>query len=57
MEDKQYLEIEPLPLPFGLDDKIFGCGCEEECDCPLTSYNDFLNNIKNISGINPELLG
>ena len=54
----EILEIIPLPPPYKLDDKVFKyCMCEEECDCPLESYNDFLQRIKDISGISPDLLG
>lgn len=55
-------EIEPLitlPLPFNADDKIFYCVDEdtEEIIGKPYSYNDFLQKIHSISGINEELLG
>lgn len=54
-------KINPIPLPFDINDKIFR-NCDEECEdnCnvhPLTSMQDFYDELKNISGVNQELLG
>lgn len=50
----EILKITAPPFYFKMDDKIFGdiCDCTEECDCINTyhSINDFLEEIKNISG-------
>ena len=53
------LRIDPIPFPFDLDDKRFHRVDEEtgeEIGEPY-SYNDWLNEIRNISGVNEDLLG
>lgn len=49
----------PLPLPFDPNAKIFNCVNEETGEVlgKPYSYNDFIDKIINISGINEELLG
>jgi len=51
-------KIIPPPLPYALDDKIFNYTDEEEniISDPY-SYNDWIQKIKDISGVNEELLG
>lgn len=56
-------DIEPInslesQLPFGLDDKIFYFHDEDgnHIGEPY-SYNDYLQKLKDISGVNPELCG
>ena len=54
----QILSLQAFPLHFDPDDKIYkGCYCQEFCDCPRKSYNDWISMIDQMSGINPELLG
>jgi len=55
--NQEVIKIDSIRLPFGLDEKIFGCACDDDCDCSLMSYNDFVKCIESFSGINPELLG
>ena len=55
-------EILPLPifpLPFDPNEKIFNYIDEETGEIlgPPYSYNDFIDKINNISGINEELIG
>ena len=52
-------EIIPPALPFSLDKKIFQCTDPEtgEIIGEKYSYNDWLQEIKNISGVNEDLLG
>ncbi len=52
------LTITPLPFPFDEDEKIFRFTDEEgnEIGEPY-SYNDWIQKIKDISGISQELLG
>lgn len=50
--------ITPLPLPFSMDEKIFVPTDEEGNRIGENySYNDWLKEIDNISGINEELMG
>lgn len=49
--------ITPPDLPFGLDDKIFYNNNHGNPVGKPYSYNDFLQELENISGVNPELLG
>ncbi len=54
----EILPIEPIPLPFELDAKIFQASDENgEPIGELYSYNDFIKKIVDISGVNPEFLG
>lgn len=60
MMNQEIEKINPIPLPFDLNDKIFRkCVCEDypDCGCGLESYNDGIKNLLNISGVNEELLG
>lgn len=54
-------EIQPIipsPFPFDVNDKIFSCTDDEgNIIGEPYSYNDFIQEIKDISGINEELLG
>lgn len=55
---EEILPIIPPSLPFGLDDKIFhhiNEDSDEEYREPY-SLNDFSQSIKDIAGVNPELL-
>lgn len=57
-KEDEILEVIPPKLPFGLDDKIFKrCLCEDDCGCPLASYNDMINFCYRASGVSEELLG
>lgn len=57
MKDKYY-RITPLPLPFSQDAKIFNCIDDEgNVIGEPYSYNDWIQKIEDISGINEELLG
>jgi hypothetical protein len=59
MSDECDIElIIPLSLPFDIDDKIFNCVDEETGQVIGEPYslNDWIDNIKNISGINEGLL-
>jgi hypothetical protein len=55
--DNEIQKIIPPPLPFSLDEKIFVVTDEEtgEAIGEPYSYNDFIQTIKDISGINPDL--
>ena len=54
--ENQILGITPPEFPLFYDGKIFkSCICEDECDCPLESYNDKLENLISLSGVNEEL--
>ena len=58
MSEEIELIIPPM-LPFGENDKIF-YNTDEETGDPIGepySYNDSVINLRNISGINEELLG
>ena len=56
--DNQILGVKSPEFPFVYDGKIFkSCICEEECGCPLESYNDKLEKLISLSGVNEELLG
>lgn len=56
--ENQILGITLPGSPLGYDDKIFKCcSCEEKCSCPRQSYNEWLQIIRDISGVNDELLG
>ncbi len=62
MSEFMFGEIEPLevlPLPFNQDDKIFFPIDQEtgEIIGDPYSFNDFIQKINDISGINEELLG
>lgn len=59
MTTSDILEIFAQPLPFDPDAKIFHHFDEETGEeiSPPSSYNDFLKQIIDISGINEELLG
>jgi hypothetical protein len=51
------MKIDPIPLPFNPDDKIFQCTDDEgNIIGDPYSYNDYLVMIKNISGVSKELL-
>lgn len=52
------ITIDPLPLPFNAYDKIFYCNDAEgnKIGEPY-SYNDFMQQIKDMSGVSPELMG
>lgn len=53
----EILELNAAPLPFDLNDKIF---CNYDDDGVILgetySYNDFIKEILDISGINEDLL-
>jgi hypothetical protein len=50
--------IIPLPLPFDPDEKIFKTVDEETDEVLETySYNDWLQKIQDMAGVNEELLG
>lgn len=54
----EILQIKPPPLPFNENDKIFNCIDEEGNIIGDTySYNDWIQKIKDISGVSEELLG
>ncbi len=56
--NNEILSIIPPPLPFSLNEKLFQ-SCDDEGN-PIGekySYNDFILEIENISGINEDLLG
>lgn len=56
--NEDILEIECTPLPFGLDEKIFHYYDDEgNIIGEPYSYNDWIQRIKDISGVNEELLG
>jgi hypothetical protein len=60
LEDKEIQKIKPHKLPFRLNDKIFrSCDCENfpNCKCKKESFNDQLQNIKNIAGVSEDLMG
>jgi hypothetical protein len=57
--NEEILELTPLPLPHNYDEKMFQ-DCDEETGEPigeLYSYSDWVQRIKDISGINDDLLG
>lgn len=58
VEQVDILQITPISLPFDINDKILSCIDDQGniIETPY-SYLDGLNEIKNMSGINPELLG
>lgn len=50
--------IIPPSFPFNLDKKIFKvCGCEDDCECQLVSWNERMQYLIDISGCSPDLLG
>lgn len=56
MNDEELEKINPPTLPYGLDEKIFHDTDEDGNTIePPYSYNDFLERIKNISGVNSDL--
>ncbi len=58
MTGKRKKEITPPHLPFSLDEKVFQVYDEDgEPIGQPHSYNDFIKQINNISGVNPDLLG
>ena len=54
----EILQIIPPNPPFLLDDKVFQCSDDagDSTGKPY-SYNDFIKQIEDIAGVNPELLG
>ncbi len=49
------LPVNPLPLPFNEDDKIFSYLDDEgQVISEPYSYNDWIQEIKNISGVNQD---
>jgi hypothetical protein len=51
-------KIKPIKLPFSEDEKIFYFADEEGNPVGEPySYNDFLKQIKSISGVNEDLMG
>ena len=59
MKTRTRHEIQPGSLPFSLDDKIFQCTDPETGDVigEPYSYNDFMQSIEDLSGVNEELMG
>lgn len=58
LENDDILEITPSELPFNRDDKIFVYTDEYgNIVGDNYSYNDWINQIKNMSGINQDLMG
>lgn len=58
MCEEEIEKITPEPFPYDPDKKMFRwCECEEPCDHPLESYNDWIEKFKSISGVNEDLLG
>lgn len=59
MHNNEIEPIVPLSLPFNTNDKIFNIVNEEtdEIIGEPYSFNDFLQKIHDISGINEDLLG
>jgi hypothetical protein len=56
--EDELLEITPCALPYGLDDKIFHCVDEDgEVIGEAYSYNDWVQEIEDISGVSVDLLG
>jgi len=56
--NEEILSIIPTELPFSLDDKIFVDTDDEGNVLGLPySYNDFLKNIEDISGVSEDLMG
>lgn len=57
-ETDNIIPIISLPLPFNTSDKIFSVTDENgNIIGDKYSYDDFIQEIKDISGVNPELLG
>jgi len=56
--DEEIQMMIPAPLPFSVDKKIFFITDEEtgETIGEPYSYNDFIQNIKDISGVNLDFL-
>jgi len=61
IQDNWPLDIQPIiaiPLPYSVDEKIFNRTDEDgEVIGKPYSYNEWIEEIKNISGVNESLLG